>query len=135
MGILCEERLGLPLAGHSQFHPAPTNSPQRTDEPLSHDGGMSCGHQAQSRRRGRRCSRCQSRHSFSVPGEDQSGAVISLQIMEGHSGANIHTAAHGKPHDGAVRYFVKDCSLGEEPMLEKGKRVRRKEWQRGTVMD
>ena len=40
-GSLCEERLGLPHAGHSRFQPAPTNPPQGTAEPLSQDGSAS----------------------------------------------------------------------------------------------
>ena len=40
-GGLCEERPGLPRAGHSLFHPAPTDPLQSTAEPLSQDGGTS----------------------------------------------------------------------------------------------
>ncbi|KAK4830272.1 hypothetical protein QYF61_009365 [Mycteria americana] len=40
-GGLCEERPGLPRAGHSRFQPAPTDPPQGTAEPLSHDGSAS----------------------------------------------------------------------------------------------
>lgn len=38
-GSLCEERSGMPCAGHSPFQPGPINPPQGTNEPVSQDGG------------------------------------------------------------------------------------------------
>ena len=40
-GGLCEERLGLPRARHSQFQLVPTDPLQGTAEPLGQDGGTS----------------------------------------------------------------------------------------------
>ncbi|KAK4823236.1 hypothetical protein QYF61_000096 [Mycteria americana] len=40
-GGLCEERPGLPRAGHSRFQPAPADPPQGTAEPRSHGGAAS----------------------------------------------------------------------------------------------
>ena len=40
-GGLCEERLGLPRAGHSWFQPAPADPPQGMAEPCSHDSSAS----------------------------------------------------------------------------------------------
>lgn len=36
---LCEERPGLPRAGHGRFQPAPLASPQGSSGPSSHSGG------------------------------------------------------------------------------------------------
>jgi len=38
-GGLGVERLGLPCAGHRQFHPTPADPQQDTAEPLSQNGG------------------------------------------------------------------------------------------------
>lgn len=38
-GSLCEERSGMPCAGHSPFQPGPINPLQGTNEPVSQDGG------------------------------------------------------------------------------------------------
>lgn len=40
-GLFCEERLGLPFAGHSQFQLDPAHPPQGTAKPRSKGGGAS----------------------------------------------------------------------------------------------
>ncbi|KAK4806858.1 hypothetical protein QYF61_012587 [Mycteria americana] len=43
--------------------------------------------------------------------------VVPLQPMEVHSGADIHTAAHGGPHAGAGGYALKEVAARGESML------------------
>jgi len=63
-----------------------------------------------------------------------------------HAGSDVHTAAHGGPlrssyphcsrggsHTAAGGYALRKLQPMESPHWSRG-RVRRKEWQRGTVM-
>ena len=90
----------------------------------------------------------QERGGRGAPG---TGAEIPLKPVEDHAGADSHTAAHGGHHAGGGGYFLtelqpvesphwskiilKDFSLWRGPTLEQGKSVRRKQRQRGAVMD
>jgi len=49
-----------------------------------------CRHQGQHRRRGRRCSRHQTRDFSAAHGEDHGEAGCAPQPMEVHSGADTH---------------------------------------------
>ncbi|PKU42447.1 hypothetical protein llap_7247 [Limosa lapponica baueri] len=41
--------------------------------------------------------------------------VVLLQLMDDHSGADIHTAACGEPHTGAGGRALKEAAAHEKP--------------------
>ena len=61
--------------------------------------------------------------------------VVPLQPMEDRVRADIHTAAHRGPHAGAGVYALKEAAACGKPVLEQGRSVRRKGWQRCSVMN
>ena len=44
--------------------------------------------------------------------------VVPLQHMKNHTGADIHTAAHGGPYAGAGGYALKEAAAHGDPTLE-----------------
>lgn len=156
-----EERPGLSCAGHSQFQSAPTNPPQDTAEPRSHDGdtsGEACvrnGKMLPGSEEGN-CEKqlCQpwgERRFPCSPQRKDGGAGIALQLMEDHDGADIHTPPSGGSCTRATGYTLKEAEAhelsgieqpsavtaaqGQDPMLEQGKRVWRKEHQKAAPID
>jgi len=62
--------------------------------------------------------------------------VVPLLTMEDHSIADIHTAAHGGLHAAAGGHALNEPgALRRDPVLEQGKRMRRKEQQRCSVLN
>lgn len=68
-------------------------------------------------------------------GEDHVEAgCLPANIMEDYVGADIHTVACSGLHAATGRWVQLEATACGEPLLERGKSVRRKELQRG-VMD
>ena len=87
----------------------------------------SCNKQGQ-RRKGRRCSRCQSTDSPVAHGEDHGETGCPTATHGGPQWSRSPPAAWGGLHAGAGGCALKDCSPWERPTLEQGKSTRRKEW-------
>lgn len=135
---LCEERPGLPRAGHRWLQLAQTHPLQGTAGPLSQGGGDL----------GKMCLRKGKKTT------GQSGKVNGVRNNRGNTrvrGEEVVRMPEQRfpcnqpleetmveqvspcttPQQGPCR----TCSPGERPMPEEEKSVRRKGWQRGAVMD